>query len=156
VAEAATVVIRGARPDEGLRLKEIAVASKAFWGYELDKVKKWADRGDFSSEQLGKLAVFVAEADAEQIGWVSLEPRDGPWWLEDLWIVPEWIGKGVGTRLFRRAATYARANGAAALEWEAEPNAVGFYDKMGARYLRESELSEWGRRLSIMGVDLSG
>jgi GNAT superfamily N-acetyltransferase len=154
VAEAATVVIRAVRPEEGERLKEIAIASKAFWGYELDQVKEWADRGDFSPEQLSRLVVFVAEADDREVGWVSLEPRDGPWWLADLWVVPEWIGQGVGARLFRHAAAHARAHGAAQLEWEAEPNSLGFYEKMGAKYLRESKPSEWGRRLSVMGIEL--
>lgn len=37
-------LIRRAAVGEGGRLKEIAIASKAFWGYELDKVKEWADR----------------------------------------------------------------------------------------------------------------
>ena len=155
MAEAATVVIRRARPNEGERLKEIAIASKASWGYELGKVKAWAERGDFSPQQLEKLVVFVVEADDREIGWVSLEPRNGRWWLADLWIDPEWIGKGIGARLFRHAATHARAHGAVELEWEAEPNAIGFYEKMGAKYLRESEPSEWGRRLSVMGVELS-
>jgi hypothetical protein len=40
------------------------------------------------------------------------------------------------------------------LEWEAEPNALEFYEKMGARRLRDST-SEWGRTLSVMGVDLA-
>jgi hypothetical protein len=41
------------------------------------------------------------------------------------------------------------------MEWEAEPLAVGFYERMGGRYLRESELSVlWGRTLPIMGVAL--
>jgi hypothetical protein len=38
-------------------------------------------------------------------------------------------------------------------EW-AEPNAIGFYEKLGARYLRDSEPSEWGRVLPVMGVSL--
>jgi len=75
-------------------------------------------------------------------------------WLEDLWIEPEWIGKGIGGTLFRHAAAHAIGLGAKYLEWEAEPNAAGFYERMGAKHLRESELSEWGRRLSVMGVEL--
>ena len=47
---ARSVTIRAPAPDEGLRLKEIAISAKAFWGYELDKVREWADRGDFSPE----------------------------------------------------------------------------------------------------------
>ena len=41
------------------------------------------------------------------------------------------------------------------MEWEAEPNAIGFYQKMGSRYRRDSASSEWGRILQVMGVELS-
>jgi GNAT superfamily N-acetyltransferase len=150
------VTIRAASGEEGGRLKEIAIAAKQFWGYEPDKVREWADRGDFSPEQLGKLTVFVAEAGEHAIGWCSLEPRGELWWLADLWIEPEWIGKGVGSRLFRHSARHAQREGAKRLEWEAEPNSIGFYAKMGARYVRDSELSEWGRTLSVLGVELNG
>jgi GNAT superfamily N-acetyltransferase len=146
-------VIRAAHADEGPRLKEIAIAAKAHWGYELDKVREWADQGDFSATRLSELAVFVAEADGEQIGWASLEAKPGAWWLADLWVEPEWIGGGIGGQLFRHAARHARRSGALQLEWEAEPNAIGFYEKMGGTYRRDST-SEWGRTLTVMGVDL--
>jgi GNAT superfamily N-acetyltransferase len=158
VAEKAPLglIIRRAAVDEGGRLKEIAIASKAFWGYELDKVKEWADHGDLSPAQFCELTVFVAQAGERAIGWSSFEPRGELWWLADLWIEPAWIGKGVGARLFRHGARHAQREGAKRLEWEADPNSIGFYEKMGARYLRDSEQSEWGRTLTVMGVELDG
>ena len=147
-------MIRRGGPEEGGRLKEIAVASKGHWGYEPQRVRDWADRGDFDPGTLEQLALFVAEADGRAIGWASVEPRGETAWLADLWVEPEWIGKGVGTALFRRTVDHARESGARVLEWEAEPNALGFYEKMGARPLRDST-SEWGRMLSVMGVGLA-
>jgi GNAT superfamily N-acetyltransferase len=154
VAEETAVVIRQGRVDEGARLKEIAIASKGFWGYEPERVREWADQGDFTPDALQKLALFVAEAGGRTIAWASIEPRGESAWLADLWVEPEWIGKGIGARLFRVAAEHAQRTGAAAMEWEAEPNAIGFYEKMGGRYLRDST-TEWGRVLSVMGVDLA-
>ena len=153
MAEEEAVVIRPGEPGEGERLKEIAVASKGFWGYEPELVREWADRGDFSPERLRALTVFVAELEGDVVAWASLIPEGRAAWLEDLWVEPEWIGKGVGGRLFRHAVEHARRSGAKVMEWEAEPNALGFYEKMGARYVRDSA-SEWGRTLAVMGVDL--
>jgi GNAT superfamily N-acetyltransferase len=147
------VEIRAARVDDGARLKQIAIAAKGHWGYDPAKVRDWANQGDFTPERLGELIVFVADADGAAIGWASLIPKGEVGWLEDLWIDPAWIGNGVGTELFRRAAEHAKSLGARRLEWEAEPNAIGFYEKMGGRYVRESK-SEWGRTLSVMGVEL--
>ena len=150
-----SVLIRPGRSEEAARLKEIAISSKAYWGYPLQQVRDWADKGDFTPERLRELIVFVAEGNEQVVGWFSLIPRGNLWWLEDLWIEPEWIGRGVGKQLFRHAADYAAGHGATRLEWEAEPNAVGFYERMGGTYVRESAATEWGRTLPVMGVALS-
>ena len=71
-----------------------------------------------------------------------------------LWVEPAWIGKGVGSRLFATACEQARRLGATTLEWEAELNAVGFYERMGGRFLRE-QMGDWGRPLPVMGLDLA-
>ena len=68
---------------------------------------------------------------------------------------PEWIAKGIGSLLFRHAVERAIRLGGKQLEWEAEPNAVGFYEKLGGRYLRDSEPSLWGRVIPVMGIDLA-
>ena len=119
-------------------------------------MREWADQGDFTPQRLQELIVFVADSGGSAIGWASLIPKGEVGWLEDLWIDPDWIGKGVGSLLFRRSANLARTLGARRLEWEAEPNAIGFYEKMGGTYVRESEQTEWGRYLSVMGVELDG
>ncbi len=45
--------------------------------------------------------------------------------------------------MFRFVAERGRQLGASRLEWEAEPNAVGFYERMGGRYFRDGETSAW-------------
>jgi hypothetical protein len=40
------------------------------------------------------------------------------------------------------------------MEWEAEPNAIGFYEKMGGRFVRDGEPSAWGRVNAVLGIDL--
>ena len=76
--------------------------------------------------------------------------------LDDLWIEPAWIGRGVGSQLFRACAARARELGAKRLEWEAEPNAAGFYERMGGRYVRDSDPTAFGRVIPVMELDLDG
>jgi len=143
-------VIRPPHPDEGERLREIATAAKAHWGYPPEQVEDWAADADFTT---GK-EVLVAEEDGRAVAFASLIGRGAVIVLDDLWVEPEEMGKGVGGELFRRAADRAKELGARTLEWEAEPNAVGFYERMGARYLRDSPPTEWGRILPVMGIEL--
>ncbi len=146
--------VRQGRGEEFERLREIAIAAKAHWGYELARVREWAEAGGFEPESLDRRLVYVAEAHGEPIGWASLVPRGEVGWLEDLWLEPQWIGRGVGRLLFEHAAAEARQLGAQRLEWEAEPHARGFYERMGGAYIRDSELTEWGRLLEVLGVSL--
>jgi GNAT superfamily N-acetyltransferase len=148
------VRIREGREADFERLREIAVDSKAHWGYERALVEEWAEGGEFEPESLGRRFVYVAEAEGAPVGWASLVPRGEVGWLEDLWVEPAWIGRGVGRMLFEHAKDRARELGAARLEWEAEPNAHGFYERMGGSYVRDSEVTEWGRVLDVLGVEL--
>jgi N-acetylglutamate synthase-like GNAT family acetyltransferase len=154
MASSNQIRIRGGRPDEFERLREIAIAAKAHWGYELELVEEWALTGDFEPERLAERLVYVAEREGEAIGWAALVPRGEVGWLEDLWIEPRWIGHGVGRLLFEHVAATARELGARRLEWEAEPNARGFYERMGGAYVRDSEVTEWGRVLEVLGLPL--
>ncbi len=148
------ISIRPARPQEGDRLREIAVAAKAHWGYDEDWVRGWAAQGDFSQEALAARPVLVADLGGRAIGFATLIAQGDVCVLDDLWIDPDWIGRGIGTRLFEACAERARDLGARRLEWEAEPNAVGFYQRMGGRYLRESAPTEIGRTIPVMGLEL--
>lgn len=141
---------------EGERLREIAIAAKSYWGYDLERVVQWAAMGDFSPQGLReKGGVYVAETQGQVIGWASLISQGDVCRLDDLWVEPEWMSRRVGSLLFRHVVERAKQMGATRMEWEAEPNALGFYGKMGGRYLRDSEPSIWGRVIPVMGIDLT-
>jgi GNAT superfamily N-acetyltransferase len=131
----------------------IAIASKGHWGYDPQQVTLWAARGDFSTEGLREKEVYVAEAADCAVAWAALIPQGELIWLDDLWVEPQWIGKGVGSLLLRHAVHRATELGGKRM-WAAEPNSVGFYGRLGGRHLRGSEPTSWGRAIPVMGVDL--
>ena len=141
------LIRRASDADEG-RIREVAAASKGYWGYPPERVGSWADGLDLTRE------IWVAEERGVVVAWLALlPPVDGAAELDDLWVEPAAIGHGVGTRLFAFARERAGELGAGALRWEAEPNAVGFYDRMGAREVGTAT-SSWGRTLRVMRVGL--
>jgi GNAT superfamily N-acetyltransferase len=140
--------VRPASPADESRLRAVAEASKGYWGYDARRLRDWAATLEFSRE------IWVAEIDDEIAGWAALlPPDDGVCELDDLWVEPGAIRTGIGTALFRHAVDRARAAGAQVLRWEAEPNAVGFYERMGAETVGTAT-SEWGRTLPVMQVSL--
>jgi GNAT superfamily N-acetyltransferase len=61
-------------------------------------------------------------------------------YLEDLFVLPDWRGRGVGGALLRYLARVATERGCGRMEWSVlnwnEP-AIGFYRKLGARPMDE-------------------
>jgi GNAT superfamily N-acetyltransferase len=149
-----TIRIREGTEADFERLRAIAVEAKAHWGYDRVLVEEWAQGGDFEPESLRARLLYVAEVDGASVGWAALIPRGEVGWLEDLWVEPAWIGQGLGRALFEHVAAEARRRGARRLEWEAEPNAQGFYEHLGGAYVRDSEETEWGRVLQVLAVEL--
>lgn len=149
----AGVQIRAAGAGDVPRLRAVALAAKGHWGYPPEMLDRWAQR-DLTAEALAAKRVFVAETGGDTVGWASLVGEGEVCVLDDLWIDPAWMGQGIGTALFAHAAEQARHAGAARMEWEAEPNASGFYAAVGGRYLRDSEPTVFGRVLPVMGVEV--
>jgi GNAT superfamily N-acetyltransferase len=140
--------IRPFRAGDEERLRQVARTSKAHWGYDAERVRTWAAGLEYAGKD-----VWVADA-GEPIGYATLVVAAEVAELDELWVEPAWIGRGVGSELFRVVAARAASLGATRLEWEADPNSVGFYERMGARRVGESPPSEWGRILPVMGIEL--
>jgi len=71
--------------------------------------------------------------------------------IEDLWLYPRLIGRGIGRRLFEHALLTARELGFESLLIESDPNAEGFYLAMGAMRVGERR-SPSGRTLPLLRV----
>jgi len=146
------VIVR-ATPDDATHLKEIALAAKGYWNYTPDWLARWEQLFQIKREYIEQHQVYKARHGNVIIGWYGLILRDTTAWLDDLWVMPAYIGKGIGRLLFDHARQQAQQHGAQRLELEAEPNAVGFYQKMGATTVGEVD-SAMGRKLPIMELRL--
>jgi len=131
--------IRRARPTEADDLSALAARSKAHWGYDAVFLERVRDAMTLRSEDVELHEVWVLESSSgDPIGYHRVMPGD-PAELEDLWVEPSAIGSGGGRLLFEHAVDVARSGGASALEIDADPNAVGFYERMGAVQIGETQ-----------------
>ena len=146
--------IRPARPDEAATLMELAIASKAYWGYDEAFMQHFAIVIAVDPAYVDEHDVWIAETDGEIAGFHALIDRGEIAVLDHLWLSPVHIGRGLGRLLFEHALRRATDMRAHRMEWEAEPYATGFYERMGAMPVREVT-SEMGRQLQIFARDLS-
>lgn len=75
--------------------------------------------------------------------------------LQEMFVDPPAIGRGLGRLMFGQAVAKARALGARRMTILADINAAPFYERMGARFLRtEPSDAIPGRTLPFYEVDL--
>ena len=153
------IELRAARPEEARLLSELAQRSKASWGYDdafLDAVR---EQLTFTAEDFDTGHIFVLVVDGVVTGLYRLggEPPQGL--LTDLWLEPEFQGRGFGRRLWEHALASAAALAYRSLVLEADPNAEGFYAAMGAARIGErvsaaAQEIEPGRTLPLMRIEV--
>ena len=87
----------------------------------------WRDDLTIDPQYVSGNAVEVVEAAGAPVAFYGLREAGEDWWLDHLWVQPEYIGKGCGGTLLAAAVARARSSGASALLAKADPNAEAFY-----------------------------
>jgi GNAT superfamily N-acetyltransferase len=126
------VQILRAKPKDAATLTEIAFAAKRHWGYPEQWIQNWSHLLTIQPGCIAGHETYAAWMDGHAVGFYSLSRGLDRMNLEHLWVLPEAMGRGVGRALFVHAVERVRASGCAMLEIESDPNAVGFYEQMGA------------------------
>lgn len=149
-------LIRPVEPEEADLLTVIALAAKRHWGYPERWIEIWTPQLTFTPEYFETNESWVAVVDGIPVGFYTLLEIRGIAILENLWVMPGFIGKGIGKELFTHAAELARQRGYQVLQLDADPNAAGFYEKMGMHKVgeRHSEVDGQPRILLVMEMKL--
>jgi ribosomal protein S18 acetylase RimI-like enzyme len=131
--------IRPIHPEEADTLSEIAFSAKSHWRYPEHWMEMWRPQLTFTPEYFEATGGWVAVDKETAVGFYTLEEKNGNAWIENLWILPEYIGKGIGKALFLHGLEISRQRGYTILRLEADPNAAGFYEKMGMYKISERQ-----------------
>ena len=107
--------------------------------------------------------VLIARQDGATVGFAlffhtfsTFLARRGLW-LEDLFVVPERRGRGIGKRLLTRLAAVAVERGCGRFEWAVldwNTPAIGFYEGLGATLMHDWRIARvTGEALERMAAD---
>ena len=147
--EAAPVKVLRARPDDAGALTRISFAAKRYWGYPERWISRWTESLTVTPDFVRHNEVYAAVVEGEIAGFYALVGEGQRVELEHLWVSPERIGTGIGRALFDHAVRRVASLGASSLGIEAEPNAEGFYRRMGARRVGEISYPIEGRERTL-------
>lgn len=138
--------IRAARPSDTKTILELIrqLASYEKLLHEVTGDEALLERHLFGPRPSAE--VLIAERGTEPVGFALFFPTFSTFlarpgiWLEDLFVIPEARGQGIGKALLTKVAEIAHERGCGRLEWTVlnwnEP-AIGFYRKLGAVPMNE-------------------
>ena len=150
------VTVRPARAGEAATLTALCVRSKAHWGYDAEFMRLSRDAITVAEKDISAGRVLVAvDAANRTIGLVRVEPDGEMAELGLMFVDPPAMGGGAGRMLFDAAARLALNLGAHRMTILADPNAAPFYERMGARFVRNAPSDAIpGRTLPFYEYDL--
>lgn len=167
--------IREASTEDAATLTRIAHDAKRYWGYPENWIEHWKEDLTITADFISGNEVYVAGTDPgldarpvppttskapelpnEIDGFYAIVMRGEKAELEHMWVKPECIGTGIGKELFMHAMETAAFLNAAALEISSDPNAEGFYKRLGAKRIGEigSEIEGQPRTLPRLSIEL--
>ncbi len=126
------MLIRPAEADEAELLTELALRSKAYWGYDNAFMAACREELTVRPDEVAQRRIIVAEHDGVVVGFASLDGDPPKGAVGMMFVDPECIGRGVGRLLLERILAAARRTGFLLLAIDADPNAEDFYLAMGA------------------------
>ncbi|WP_410495695.1 GNAT family N-acetyltransferase [Cellulosilyticum sp. ST5] len=154
------LTIRRALATDALFLTSISFGAKRYWNYPEEYFEVWHDELTITEDYIEQNIVYVAQKKDTIIGYFSIvEVNQEHWngevfisqgyWLDHIYIRPAYIRSGIGTELMEYAQEYCRENGIEKLYIFSDPFANGFYEKLGATYIKESPSSIENRTVSL-------
>jgi N-acetylglutamate synthase-like GNAT family acetyltransferase len=152
------MTIRSASAADAQALTTIALEAKRYWGYPEHWIKHWESELTISSEYIRDNHVYVHEDDGEIRGFYALCVDGNNAELDHMWVTPAAIGSGIGKELFLDAMERAAKLNVNAVEISSDPNAAGFYKRMGATQIGEVDApvdGQPGRKLPRLKIEPS-
>jgi GNAT superfamily N-acetyltransferase len=126
-------VVRDARRDERSALEQLQWRASLVWEADREMLLAHPDAIELPMHQIlaGRVRVAVDDV-GRRLGFsVLLGVSDGACELDGLFVEPDTWGQGIGRLLVEDCAARAAFEGAARIDVVANPDALGFYERVG-------------------------
>lgn len=150
--------IRAAQATDAALLSDIALRSKAYWGYSPEFMAACKAELTYSPQDIADAGNFfsIAETDAGPAGFYALRALgDRKYELGALFVEPAQIGIGIGCALLQAAKDRVSLAGGGSIVIQGDPNAERFYRAAGGVLVGERESgSVPGRMLPLFRIEV--
>jgi GNAT superfamily N-acetyltransferase len=148
------VHIRQAVAGDAAVLTRVAHAAKRHWGYPEAWIDLWVSDLTVTAAFVEAHPVYCAVRGTEVVAFYALSADGAAFELEHMWVDPAHLGAGLGAHLLRHATDVVRSLGGTSLAIASDPNAEGFYRRMGARRVGSVPSTPTGRELPLLVIEI--
>ena len=159
------IEIQYAKESHAPLLSHISKKAKRHWNYPESYYEIWEDELVITEKYIQINKVFIAVYKSAIVGFYSLLENNDDfysgdvfvkrgYWLEHMFILPEFHNKGIGKKLIEHMMVYCRNNNIPNVLIFVDPFAKGFYEKVGAIFKYNSESSIPGRKIPVYEIEV--
>lgn len=144
-------MIISAQATDHSQLTQLTKLSKAYWGYSEKQMDKWSTELTITPDYITAHRVYKLLQNKNILGYYSLITIDQQTIeLDNLFIHPSVIGKGIGSILLQDAINRSKLDGYHVMKLYADPHAADFYLKKGFKVIGQFKTNIPDRFLPIM------
>ena len=155
------ITIRNAIKSDCNDLTEIAFKAKRYWNYPEEYYERWKQELTITDNYINTNYVRCCLINNQIIGFYSIVYNlqdqffgevfvECGYWLDHMFIIPQYHKMGIGLTFINELKMYLKDSlNNSSVYIFVDPNSVGFYNKMGAIFIRESNSSIPGRKIPI-------
>ncbi|MDM5188118.1 GNAT family N-acetyltransferase [Bacillus sp. DX4.1] len=148
------MIVREALLNEANELSKIALESKATWDYSEEFILACKEDLTITEQYIENNYVYILEKEGVKIGFFSFERKEVDS-LDFLYLYPVYKGKGYGKIIWECVVQQAIKIGITSFTIDSDPNAKGFYLKMGAKQIGETPSTVFkDRALPLLRYDV--
>ena len=117
-----------ARTEDTALLRALAHDSEAHWGKDESFMDTFDRVFNITEAFIAENPVYIALDEGVPVAFWGLRQRE----LEYFYVAAERLGQGVGKMMWAHLTEWCKAHNTYTFEFVTSPEAVGFYEKMGA------------------------
>ncbi|PHA02286.1 GNAT family N-acetyltransferase [Bacillus pseudomycoides] len=140
------MIVREALLKEANELSNLALSSKATWNYSEEFILACKEDLTITERYIKNNYVYILEEKHEIIGFFSFQRKEVDS-LDFLYLHPSYKGKGYGRILWEGVIQKATELNIKSFTIDSDPNAEGYYIKMGAKLIGETPSTVFKDRL---------
>lgn len=140
------IYLRDALTGECVKLSLLALRSKAYLDYNENFLEACREDLTLTEDYIETNHVYIFEKDEEIIGFFSFVKAKTNR-LDFLYLAPDYVGIGYGKVIWDHIVQQARKLEITRITIDSDPNAKGFYEKMGAVQIGEVSSTVFESRL---------